>query len=142
MRPYSAPSRWPVGVTWTRVFSLVLGALALGACATATVAEIKNEPVALTVIVAEPWDQVGECLAAYYTKSVVVNYRPVVRESRAEIVLTYVANSAQGTALFVFDVRGGDKKTTVTLRRPKVFANAGLDREARDTITKCGGGLA
>lgn len=125
-----------------RGFALGLGALALGSCAAATVSDIKSEPVALTVTVAGQWDQVGECLAAYYTKIVVVNYRPIIRESRAEIVLTYVANSAQGTALFVFDVRGSDNKTTVTLKRHTAFANAGLDREARDTIIKCGGGLA
>lgn len=121
--------------------ALTLGAVALGSCATPTVDDIKNEPVALTVSVAGPWDQVGECIAAYYTKVVVVNYRPVARDRRAEIAMTYVGNSAQGMAMLVFDIRGGDKKTTVTLKRPKFLAGA-VDREARDTITKCGGGEA
>ena len=138
---YFNPSRPSVGVVRIRNFlALTLGAVALGSCATPTVDDIKNEPVALTVTVAAPWDQVGECIAAYYTKLAVVNYRPVVRESRAEIILTAIGNSAQGTALLVFDIRGGDKTTTVTLKRPKMFA--GLEREARDTITKCGGGEA
>ena len=107
-----------------------------------TVDDIKTGPAALTVTVAGPWDEVGECIAAYYTKFVVVNYRPVVRESRAEIILTAVGNSAQGVPIFVFDIRGGDKTTTVTRKRPKSFASAGLEREARETITKCGGGEA
>jgi hypothetical protein len=139
MGPYSDST---VDLAWMRRIAIALGALTLGACATPTVDNIKSEPVAFTVTVAAPWDQVGECIAANYSKIMVVNYRPMVRESRAEIIPMYVANSAQGMPMFVFDVRGSNNKTIVTLKRPKVFANAALDGEARGMITYCGGGEA
>ena len=124
-----------------RRIAIALGALTLGACATPTVDNIKSEPVAFTVTVAAPWDQVGECIAAYYTKMTLVNYRPVVRDRRAEIIVTMAGNSLMRTIpIFVFDIRGDDKTTTVTFKRHTSFE--ALGREARDTITKCGGGEA
>ena len=138
MGPYSAST---VDLAWMRRIAIALGALTLGSCATSTVDNIKSQPVALTVTVAPPWDQVGECIAAYYTKMTLVNYRPVVRDRRAEIIVTMAGYSLKRTIpIFVFDIRGDDKTTTVTFKHHTSFA--ALGREARDTITKCGGGEA
>lgn len=102
-----------------------------------SVDEMQNQPVRLSLTVPAAWDRVGTCITAAYASDFETTYLPVPSERRSEVLVKFTGPGIvqYKTAMYVFQIRGGDR-TTVDWRA--VTPNQAELRQARERIERCG----